>query len=323
MQDDTVVLEQNPSYFRGAPRFQTVTFRIVPDAIVRALELRKHSADVEVSSLSPDMIPVLAKRPELSITERLGTNLEDPILFKREVRQALAYATDRESLIKYLVRDEARLATGLLPPNHWAYEPNVKTYNFNPAAAEKLLDAAGFPRAANGQRFHLTIKFSTDEHARLIGAALQDQREKIGVDLEVRSLELATLFADLTRGNFQLSYLKWVGANNDPDVLALVFSTKRIPPNGSNRGRYQNPKVGELTDAIRVEMDQQKRKELTSQVQQIIAEDLPYIPPLVRRRSACGSCVSLLGIPGVPHAARFRARVFSPLRSLRSPRPPC
>jgi peptide/nickel transport system substrate-binding protein len=117
-----------------------------------------------------------------------------------------------------------------------------------------------------------------EEQARLIGAAIQDQWKKIGVDLEVRSLELATLFADLTKGNFQLSYLKWVGANNDPDVFALVFSTKRIPPNGSNRGRYRNPKVDELTDAIRVEMNQPKRKELTSQVQKIVAEDLPYIP---------------------------------------------
>jgi peptide/nickel transport system substrate-binding protein len=284
-QDDSVVLEQNPNYFRGVPKFQAVTFRIVPDAIVRALELRKGSADVEVSSLSPDMIPVLAKRPELSITERpgtnfayIGTNLEDLILSKREVRQALAYATDRESLIKYLVRDEARLATGLLPPNHWAYEPNVKTYAYDPDTAEKLLDSAGFARAANGKRFHLTIKVSTDEQARLIGAALQDQWKKIGVDLEVRSLELATLFADLTKGNFQLSYLKWVGANNDPDVFALVFSTKRIPPNGSNRGRYRNSKVDELTDAIRVEMNQPKRKELTSEVQKIVAEDLPYIP---------------------------------------------
>jgi len=75
-----------------------------------------------------------------------------------------------------------------------------------------------------------------------------------------------------------LSYLKWVGANNDPDVFALVFSRKRIPPNGANRGRYRNPKVDELTDAIRVEMNQPKRKELTSEVQKIVAEDLPYIP---------------------------------------------
>jgi peptide/nickel transport system substrate-binding protein len=72
--------------------------------------------------------------------------------------------------------------------------------------------------------------------------------------------------------------LKWVVANNDPDVFALVFRTKRIPPNGANRGRYRNPKMDALTDAIRIEMNPQKRKDLTSQVQKIAAEDLPYIP---------------------------------------------
>ncbi len=60
--------------------------------------------------------------------------------------------------------------------------------------------------------------------------------------------------------------------------LLLRRPTKRIPPNGSNRGRYRNPKVDELTDAIRVEMNQPKRKALTSEVQKIVAEDLPYIP---------------------------------------------
>jgi peptide/nickel transport system substrate-binding protein len=284
-QDDSVVLEKNPDYFRGAPKLDRVTFRIVPDAIVRALELRKGSADVEVSSLSPDMIPVLTERPELSITDRpgtnfayLGINLEDPALARREVRQALAYATDRESLLKYLLRGEARPATGLLPPNHWAYEPNVQTYAYDPAAAEKLLEAAGFPRRASGTRFHLTLKVSTDEQARLIGAALQDQWKNVGIELEVRSLELATLFSDLTKGNFQLSYARWVGANNDPDFFALVFSSKRIPPNGANRGRYRNSRMDELTDAIRVEMDPVKRKQLTCEAQKLAAADLPYIP---------------------------------------------
>ncbi len=283
-QDDSVVLERNPNYFRGAAKLERVTFRIVPDAIVRALELRKGSADVEVSSLSADMIPVLARRPELLVTDRpgtnvayLGVNVGDTILAKREVRQALAYATDRESLVRYLLRGEARLATGLLPPNHWAYEPNVRIYGYDPGTAEKLLDVAGLPRDANGMRCHLTLKISTDEQARLIGAALQDQWKKIGVELEVRSLELATLFADLTKGNFQLSYAKWVGANNDPDVFALVFSTKRIPPNGANRGRYRNSRMDEVTDAIRVETDPEKRKQFASEAQKIAAEELPYI----------------------------------------------
>jgi peptide/nickel transport system substrate-binding protein len=194
------------------------------------------------------------------------------------VRQALAYATDRESLVKYLLRGEARLATGILPPNHWAYEGNVKTYGYDPAKAEKLLDAAGYARGTNGVRLHVTLKVSTEEQARLIGAALQEQWKKVGVALEVRPLEIATLFADLARGNFQISYLRWVGANNDPDVFDLVFSSKRIPPNGANRGHYRNAPVDALIDGIRMEMNREKRKELCSEVQKIVAEDVPYVP---------------------------------------------
>jgi peptide/nickel transport system substrate-binding protein len=270
---------------RAVSSIQRVTFRVVPDAIVRALELRKGSADVEMSSLSPDMIPVLEKRKELEVTERagtnfayLGTNLEDPILAKKEVRQALAYATDRESLVKYLLRGEARLASGILPPNHWAYEGNVKKYGYDPAESERLLDAAGFRRGADGARMHLTLKVSTQEQARLLGAALQDQWKKVGVGLEVRPLETATLFSDLAKGNFQLSYSIWVGANNDPDVFSLVFSSQRIPPNGSNRGHYRNARVDELIAGIRGEMDREKRKALCSLVQKIVAEDVPYVP---------------------------------------------
>ncbi len=279
---------EDPPFATGAkdrPPIARVTFRIVPDAIVRALELRKGSADVEMSSLSPDMIPVLAKHATLEVSERpgtnfayLGMNMEDAILKHRAVRQALAYATDRETLIKYLLRDEAKLASGLLPPNHWAYEPLVKTYGYDPDKAEKLLDVAGFPRKSDGVRFQVTLKVSTEEQARTLGAALQEQWRKIGVKLEVHPEEIATLFSDLGKGQFQISYLRWVGANNDPDVFELVFNSKRIPPDGPNRGRYRNAQVDALTDGIRTEMNREKRKELCSEVQKIVAEDLPYIP---------------------------------------------
>jgi peptide/nickel transport system substrate-binding protein len=287
-QDDAVVLERWPAESLQSgdnSKVERVTFRIVPDQIVRALELRKGSADVEMSSLSPDMIPVLAKQPTLEVAERSGTNfaylgmnMEDAILKHREVRQALAYATDRESLIKYLLRDEAKLASGLLPPNHWAYEPDVQKYGYHPEKAEKLLDEAGFPRKSGGMRLQLTLKVSTEEQARILGAALQEQWRKVGVELEVHPEEIATLFSDLGKGQFQICYLRWVGANNDPDVFELVFNSKRFPPDGPNRGRYRNAQVDALTDGIRTEMDREKRKKMCSEVQKIVAEDLPYIP---------------------------------------------
>ncbi|HXC87758.1 MAG TPA: ABC transporter substrate-binding protein [Candidatus Cybelea sp.] len=284
-QDEEVIMERNPDYFRGAAQIARLRFRVVPDAVVRALELQKGSADLEMSSLSPDMIPVLARQSGLAVTQRPGTNfgylgfnLEDLILAKREVRQALAFATDRDALIRYLLGGQARIASGILPPNHWAYEPNVRQYTLDAARAEEILDAAGFPRKQGGTRFHLTLKTSTEEQARLIGAVLQEQWRRIGVDLELRPLELATLLSDAARGNFQLTYSRWVGANNDPDVFEFVFSSKRFPPDGANRGHYRNPRIDALVDQIRIETDREKRKARCSEVQRILADDLPYLP---------------------------------------------
>jgi len=284
-QDEEVVLERNPEYFRDAPQVARVRFRVVPDGVVRALELRKGSADLEMSSLSPDIIPVLARQPDLAVTDRPGTNftylgfnLEDPILAHREIRQALALATDREALIRYLLHGQAKLAAGALPPVHWAADPNVLQYPYTPARAEQVLDAAGFPRKRDGVRLRLTLKCSTEEQARLIGAALQEQWRRAGIELELRPLELATLFSDVAKGNFQITYQRWVGANTDPDFFEYAFSSKRFPPDGANRGHYRNAHIDALTDQIRVEMNQEKRKELCSEVQKTLAEDLPYLP---------------------------------------------
>jgi peptide/nickel transport system substrate-binding protein len=261
-----------------------VRFRIVPDAMVRALELRKGSADAEINSLTPDMVATLGKEPGIVADEQPGTpltyvafNFEDPVLAHREVRQALAYATDRATIIQYLLRGQARAASSLLPPNHWAYEANVKQYDYDPARAEQLLDAAGFRRGADGVRIRLTLKTSTDESARLYAAVLADQWKRVGVVLELKSLEFATFYSDITRGSFQLYTQRWVGGNNDPDMFEYVFSSKRTPPEGANRGHYHNAELDALLDRARVEMDQEKRKAILSEVQKIVAEDEPYI----------------------------------------------
>jgi peptide/nickel transport system substrate-binding protein len=284
-QDEEVVVERNPEYFRNAPQISRVRFRVVPDGVVRALELRKGSADLEMSSLSPDIIPVLARQPDLAVTDRPGTNLtylgfnlEDPVLSHREVRQALALATDREALIRFLLHGQAKLAAGVLPPDHWAAEANVAQYPYDPARAEQVLDAAGFPRKQDAMRLQLTLKCSTEEQARLIGAALQEQWRRVGIHLELRPLELATLFSDVAKGNFQITYQRWVGANTDPDFFEYAFSSKRFPPEGANRGHFRNVRIDALTDQIRVEMNQEKRKALCSEVQKSLAEDLPYLP---------------------------------------------
>jgi peptide/nickel transport system substrate-binding protein len=285
--DEEIVLERNPEYFGATGTtgsIERIRFRIVPDAIVRALELRKGSADAEINSLTPDMVATLGKEPGIQAEDQPGTplayvafNFDDPVLAHREVRQALAYATDRATIIRYLLRGQARAASSLLPPNHWAFEPSVRQYDFDPARAEQLLDAAGYRPGADGVRIRLTLKTSTDESTRLYAAVLADQWKRVGVALELKSLEFATFYSDITRGSFQLYTQRWVGGNNDPDMFEYVFSSKKFPPDGANRGHYRNAQLDALLDRARVEMDREKRKAILSEVQKIVAEDEPYI----------------------------------------------
>jgi peptide/nickel transport system substrate-binding protein len=284
-QDEEIVLDRNDAYFGGAPKLAQLKFRIVPDEITRALELRKGTADFAFNSLGADTVVALKKQPDITVDETSGTsvayigfNLSDPILAHREVRQALAYATDRASLVTYLLCGQARLAPSLLPPNHWAFEPNVRQYDYDPARSEKLLDAAGFRPDAQGIRLHLTFKTSTDEGARTLSEVLANQWKRVGIAVDLRPLEFATFYSDITHGSFQVSTLRWVGASTgDPDIFDYVFDSKRVPPLGANRGHYQNAELDALLQKQRVEMDREKRKELLSQIQKIVAEDEPYV----------------------------------------------
>jgi len=123
----------------------------------------------------------------------------------------------------------------------------------------------------------LTLKTSSEESARLLGEVLADQWKRIGIALELRPLETATFYSDITHGSFQLYTFRWLGANNDPDIFDYVFNSKRTPPQGANRGHYRNPALDALLDQQRVETDRAKRKAILSEIQKLVADDAPYI----------------------------------------------
>jgi peptide/nickel transport system substrate-binding protein len=281
--DKEVVLERNDEYWGTKARLERVRFAVVPDETTRALELRKGSADIAIDSLTPDTVQTLERDPHLAKEEAPGTvfayigfNLRDPNLKDVRVRQAIAYALDRRPMIEYLWRGEARLARSILPPQSWAYNANVATYDHDPAKANAILDSAGYQKT-NGVRFHVTMKTSTDANTRLMVAVMQQQLRDVGIALDIHSAEFATFLSDVTRGAFQIYGLRWVGGNEDPDIFEYAFHTAKFPPNGANRGYYSNARVDTLIDQARREVDQTKRKTLYAEVQTILADQLPYI----------------------------------------------
>ena len=281
--DRQVTIERNTQYWNTHAKLERVRFMVVPDTTTRALELRKGSADAAINALTGDMVVTLAKDPSLVVDRSPGTiyaymalNTRDPILEDVRVRQALAYAINRQPLIHYLMRDMAREANSILPPQHWAYNANVATYEHDPAKARELLDQAGY-RMHDGVRFHLTMKTSTDETTRLLAAVLQQQLRDVGIALDIRTFEFATFYADVVKGAYQLHSLRWIGGNEDPDIFEHVFDSASFPPKRANRTYYSNPHVDELIAKGRRTVDPLTRKQLYSELQRIVANDVPYI----------------------------------------------
>lgn len=284
--DSQVVIERNDEYWGERARFQRIRFAVVPDATTRALELRKGSADLAAAnSFPPDMVRALAREGNLTVQRHPGTslaylafNLRDPILKDVRVRQAMAFAIDRQSILHYLMGDSGRLAASVLPPEHWAYDPDVTHYPYDTGKANALLDAAGYPRGKDGVRFHLSMKTSTDDTTRLLAAVLQQQFRQAGIALDIRSFEFGTFYSDVSKGSFQLYSLRWIGySNQDPDIFEDAFHSASFAPKRANRGYYSNPELDRLIEEGRRTVDEPQRKRIYAEVQRILARDLPYI----------------------------------------------
>lgn len=286
--DDRVVLSAFEGYYDGLPNNPGIVLKVIPDDTMRGLELRKGTVDLVINDIAPDIAHQLEEDGRLRIVtgpgtdyQYIGFNMRDPILSDKRVRHAIAYAIDRQAVVAHLRRGQARVATGLLPPVSWAYEPTVRVFARDPERAKRLLDEAGFgdpdgdgPRA----RLSLSLKVSTNEFIRLQATVIQQDLRQVGIDLDVRSHEFATLYADVLKGNFQMFTLQWVGgAVADPDILRRVFHSQQVPPAGFNRGYYSSPDVDRLLDAAARASDEATRTRLYGEVQKLVAEDQPYV----------------------------------------------
>jgi peptide/nickel transport system substrate-binding protein len=283
---DRIVLVPNP-YFPGGPaRLDPLVLRVVPDAVVRVLELERGGVGLLEDTIEPELLARLRATPTLAVSRTPGSsfaylalNCRDPRLRSRRVRRAIAMAIDRRALIEWLAGGGARLATGLLPPEHWAFAP-APAVPFSPRRARRLLDRAGL-RDPDGPgplpRFRLVYKTSNQPARRRLAEAIQADLARVGIAVDVRTYEWGTLFADVRSGNFEMAALTWVGVS-DPDLYRTAYDSAMVPPAGFNRGRYANPVMDRLTEAGRRTSDPALRRAIYARVQRLAARELPVIP---------------------------------------------
>jgi peptide/nickel transport system substrate-binding protein len=288
-------LAANPDYWEGAPHIPNLRVRVVADTNALQAELRSgrvHIAPLP-TSLSPDAIKLLGQDPKLQVLQFTGSNLNlltlncsQPPLNDVRVRQAIAYAIDREGMIRDLLLGQGKIAHSILPEESWAYSASQK-YSFDPAAAKKLLDEAGLkdPDGDGPQmRFAKPIVFKVSGSSvagKNYAGVIQNYLKNVGVPVSIETAELNTLFDELRRGNFQVFYGQWVGGNQDPIFFKDLFATSEIPTEtraSRNRSRYSNRELDGLIDQAINTFDRDKGKQLYGRIQEIVARDVPVLP---------------------------------------------
>jgi peptide/nickel transport system substrate-binding protein len=284
-------LAANPYYFAGPPKVKRLTIKTIRDDNSRLLALVGGSGDLTQNTISPLLHDAVAAQKRLkvqtghsSVYSYLGFNMEDPILRDLRVRQAIAHAINRQLIVHTKLRDHAVLASGMLPTFHWAYEPNVETYAFDPARARQLLDEAGHPDPDGDgplPRFTLVYRTSNNRFRVAVAQVIAAMLAEVGIAVDLRVNEFATFFADVKKGNYQMFSMQ-IPEIAEPDLYTNFFAGSRVPTRenldaGGNRMRYRREEIDRLLEAGRRELDRDKRKQIYGEVQRVLARDLPVV----------------------------------------------
>src|SRR5262249_33626871 len=172
-------------------------------------------------------------------------------------------------IIHRLLRDQARPANAILPPEHWAYASDISVYSHDLERAARLLDEAGFPDPdGDGPqvRMQLVMLTSTNQLSRNIASIMQDQLRRVGIQLQLQSLETATLFDKLNKAQFDLYYLIGVGFNQITDVFQFVYHS-----------RYQDPQFNDAVSRLRSATTSEAMQKPLSEISSIL-ERRDYCP---------------------------------------------
>jgi peptide/nickel transport system substrate-binding protein len=287
-----ITLASNHNYFEGRPYIDNFVYRIIPDPSTMFLELK--TGGIDWMGLTPLQY---REQTNTSFFEQnyrkfrypsfvytyLGFNLKHPWFSDKRVRQAIAYAIDKEEIVKAVLFGFGSISTGPYVPNTWPYNPKVKKYEFNPQKAEALLKGAGWVKNSNGilekdgRPFEFTILTNMGNPARVKTATIIQWRlNKIGIKVNIRELEWSTFINEfIDKKRFEAVVLGW-SIGLDPDQYDIWHSTKTREKE-LNFVSFANEEVDELLEKGRRTFNVEERKKAYFRIQEILAEELPYI----------------------------------------------
>ena len=309
IKDDHITLEANNNYWRESAKLDKLIFKVIPDPSARLLALEANGIQ-GMEYPDPASIDRIKDNADLQLLTQAGMNVgyialncgygyidanengvhdsDEPweevpgyieALTKKEVRQAVNYAIDKESIVKDLYKGTAIVAKNGMPPFMLGYNDAVKDYPYDPEKARDLLASAGYPDGFKATLFVMPVSRPYMFDPPKIGEAIKAYLADVGIDIELFQEDWSTYLEDTEAGKHEMCLLGWTGDNGDPDNFMNVL----YGPNSASIGAagnvafYNNGEVQELlTKAVRT-YDTDERAKYYKQAQEIIHEDAPWV----------------------------------------------
>ncbi|MBI4283348.1 MAG: peptide ABC transporter substrate-binding protein [Chloroflexi bacterium] len=279
-----LILERNPDYHLGAPKLDSVRFLLAGGTAMVMYENNEiHLTGVGLADLDRVRDPKSPLSKELHTappsfdTSYLGLNMTIPPLDDIKVRQALAYAINKEEIASKVLADRVKPAYGILPPGFPAFNSDLKGLTYDLEKAKKLLAESKYgadPKKL--PRITLTVSGALGSAIGLdMEAILAMWRDNLGITVEVQQVEFATFLKDLNAFRLQMYALAWVADYPDPqNFLDLMFHSR----SQNNQTKYSNAEVDRLLETARTVRDEKTRFSLYQQAEQIVVNEVPWIP---------------------------------------------
>ncbi|MBB6097078.1 peptide/nickel transport system substrate-binding protein [Deinobacterium chartae] len=296
---ELIELEANKNYFEGRPCLDRIIVRF-GDANTMLAALVK--GEVDAAPVPVPSVATVKSNPKLKLTtvnqlsfDYVGTNLRNPVLADPAVREAMAYAINRDAMVKGLMGGYGTVVDTVFPKSHWAYPKNVERIPYDPALARKTLEAAGWKLSGNtrskaGKTLKFRLFYTTGNPVRERSAALiQANLRQVGIQVDLQAMDFPTLVTYLLpkdakgtpravrASDFDLFILGF-GIERDPSEYLSYFVPSDQPPNGYNFTGYTAKDGGDLLRAGQETVDTAQRRSLYNRFGLLMRKQLPWIP---------------------------------------------
>lgn len=283
-----IELAANDRYFGGRPRLDRVIFKIVPDNTSLLLQLQTGEVDMMIGVPPAEVERLRQNNPNIEIYPvsgrvyyYIGYNEASPLFASAAIRRALTLAIDRRQIIQALLYGYGEPCLGPIPPMiDWAYNDQIAELPYDPQRARSILRQHGWRDSdgdglldKNGRPFSFTLKTNSGNQLKSdVGVIIQDHLKRVGIKVDLQVVEWTTLLEETRLRKFDAYIGGWsTSFNVDPTP---IFHSSAVDL--FNNIGYANPRVDQLIERGRSEMDRTKAAPIWKELQHEIYNDQPY-----------------------------------------------